>query len=139
MTRGIAINNPFDIRISTIGWLGKVTPSKDDDFETFDTPAHGIRAGLKNVFNYQKIHHLDTIREIVSKYAPDCENDTANYINAVCDRMKCHPDAFIDLTDPQTLFSLGVSIIEQEQGHNPYSTALILDQIDNVLGVESTI
>lgn len=133
MSRGTLVNNPFDIRISTIAWLGSVTPSKDPDFVTFDTIEHGIRAGLKNIYNYQHIHKLDTIREIITRYAPPSENDTAAYIAAVSAHMQCDADAVINLNDPQTLFSLGVAVIIQEQGQNPYSTALILDQVNGVL------
>lgn len=137
MTRGILLNNPFDIRISNTQWRGKVIPSEDKDFETFDTSWHGIRAGLKNLYNYQTLHKLDTIREIITRYAPASENDTTAYIEAVSTRMKCDPDATLDLNDPQTLYALGIAVIEQEQGRNPYSPALILDEVDNVLNISN--
>lgn len=133
MTRGLRLNNPCNIRISSNPWQGKITPSQDSEFETFDTPEHGIRAGAKIIHTYFQKYQLDTIRKIINRWAPSSENDTQAYITAVSDRVGLDPDAFLDLTDPALFTSLMIAIIHQEQGQEPYQTAEILTAIDSVL------
>ena len=50
--RGIRINNPLNIRIAGNPWKGKVTPSRDNAFETFKAPEWGFRAGAILLRNY---------------------------------------------------------------------------------------
>src|SRR3954454_18271423 len=109
--RGIRLNNPGNIRIGTSAWYGKLTPSTDPDFEQFDTPEHGIRALAKLLLTYQISHGLDTIRQLVSKWAPDSENDTQAYIDQVCGQTGLPADQRIDLTVLDVLASVTEAII----------------------------
>lgn len=81
--RGIRNNNPLNIRIGN-RWKGEVTIPTDKQFEQFTDMKWGVRAGFIILRNYILRYKLKTIPEIISRWAPDNENDTANYIKAVC-------------------------------------------------------
>lgn len=117
MTRGMAICNPGNIRISDQHWLGKITPSADPDFETFDSIEHGIRAIAKILLTYDS-EGVDTITGIINKWAPPSENPTAAYIDNVCDRTGFNADAQLDLTSIGDLQPVITGMIDQEQGGN---------------------
>lgn len=61
-------------------WKGQTGSNKG--FCTFDTMEHGYRAALILLRNYVK-RGYDTIFEIVSRWAPESENNTKAYISAV--------------------------------------------------------
>lgn len=125
MTRGIKLNNPMNIRISNAHWQGKVTPSRDSDFETFDTPEHGIRAGTKILLTYYRDYNLNTVDEIINRWAPSSENDTASYINHVSVIMGTSPHEPLGLTNNDILAKLVEAVIQHEQGQNPYTMAQV--------------
>lgn len=81
LPRGIRNNNPGNIRHGA-NWLGLNTNGQDIDssFCVFTAPVYGIRALAKVLINYKRIHGLNTVRQIVSRYAPPNENQTTAYI-----------------------------------------------------------
>jgi hypothetical protein len=125
MTRGLDLNNPGDIRISSSPWHGKLQPSRDPDFETFDTPENGIRALARIILNYYRYYGLNTVTAVINRFAPPSENPTAAYVTAVCEQTGFDPDSPIDLTSSDTLSALTQAVIHQEQGQMPYSTEQI--------------
>ncbi len=133
MTRGIALNNPLNIRISPSLWKGKITPGRDGQFETFDTPENGIRAGAKLLLNYYERYGLNTVREIISRFAPVGENDTESYIADVAARIHADADAALDLKDCAQITALITAIIHHEQGSVPYSAAQLTTGITRAL------
>ena len=135
MTRGIEINNPGNIRISPAHWVGKVTPSRDPDFETFDTPEHGMRAMAKILLTDFREHGLKTIAGIVRSWAPPSENHTAAYAKSVSDRTGYGLSEELE-PDADTLSDLVYAIAFQEQGYVPYSDDQIGAAVDDALGVD---
>ncbi|MFZ3510532.1 MULTISPECIES: hypothetical protein [Vibrio] len=97
--RGIRINNPLNIRIAGNPWKGKVTPSRDNAFETFKAPEWGFRAGAILLRNYQQRHELFTLSEIIHRFAPPSENKTHNYAQFVAGRVGVGMDERIDLVN----------------------------------------
>jgi len=85
------INNPLNIRNSSIKWVGKVT-APNDIFESFDTLQNGIKAAYSNLLAYKNLHSLTTIRGIISRWAPNNENNTNGYINNVSSWTGIDPD-----------------------------------------------
>lgn len=81
--RGIRNNNPLNIRIGNT-WLGEVSENTDKQFEQFVHIKYGLRAGFVLLRRYIKHYKLDTVNEIISRWAPNNENNTATYINRVC-------------------------------------------------------
>lgn len=121
-TRGERNNNPGNIRLSSAPWQGKVGGS-DTAFETFADAKAGIRALAVNLRTYQNRHGLDTVREIISRYAPASENNTAAYVRAVANAVGIGPDDQIDLSSDATLTALVAAIITHENGRNVYAWA----------------
>lgn len=86
MPRGLRNNNPLNIRINTDKFVGEVRPSQDKAFKQFDTMAHGYRAAFRVLRTYINNYKCDTIRKIISRWAPKNENHTENYIKVVSER-----------------------------------------------------
>lgn len=121
--RGIRNNNPFNLRPLPQGrmWSGQ-SGVDDGNYCTFvDAPA-GLRAGFKNLMNQQKLHQLVTVRQIITKYAPSTENNTAAYIAAVSNEIGVDPDDVLDLVNSTNqLRAFGRAVIFHENGVQPYS------------------
>ncbi len=113
-SRGIRLRNPGDIRISPATWHGKITPSLDPDFETFDCIENGIRAVAILLLNYYTKSNVKTLREMATRYAPPTENDTGLYIDTLADRTGFDPDA--TLSFPDDLQAVVEAFIDAEQG-----------------------
>jgi len=60
---------------------------------------YGIRALAKVLTNYKKIHNLNTVRQIISRYAPPNENQTTAYIQSVAKQLGVYPDMVIDIEE----------------------------------------
>jgi len=122
--RAVRNNNALNIKRSSINWAGKSAVQQDAVFETFDSPFYGIRAGARNLLTYYRRDKLNTIAEIVSKWAPpDDDNDTSAYIDAVAARMGggITPDTELNLENPEILTSLVIAMMKQEIGPIPES------------------
>ncbi|XLV70992.1 hypothetical protein ACKZDW_02525 (plasmid) [Ralstonia syzygii subsp. celebesensis] len=68
---------------------------------------------------------INSVRAIISKFAPASENDTQGYIASVSRRMGVDAGAALDLNDPRVTQGLMDAIIRVENGRNPYSTEQI--------------
>jgi hypothetical protein len=82
--RGIRNNNPGNLRKGQ-NWSGRIIPGTDPAFDQFKTMSYGIRALFIDLINKHK-SGLDTIQEIIYKYAPPSENITASYVSNVAAR-----------------------------------------------------
>jgi hypothetical protein len=139
--RGITQCNPFDIEYSPrIYWVGQ-QPGKDL-FVTFDTPVHGIRAGMKDAHNKVYVDGLNTITKLISKFAPPSENDTVAYISHMSKVMGIKADDPLDLSTVEHLILWAKGIITQEVGHSPtggdwYSDQTYLQAAQMVLGIST--
>ena len=90
-TRGVRNNNPLNIRIGN-NWLGEVEKPTDHQFEQFKEMKWGVRAAFIILRNYIRRHGLNTVRKIITRWAPGNENNTAAYIKTVCERTGYEPD-----------------------------------------------
>jgi hypothetical protein len=120
--RGLRNNNPLNLRTGN-NWDGESTTKTDPAFEVFSSPEWGIRAGGKTLLNYQRLHGLGSVIEIISRFAPATENDTAAYISQVSKALNIAPDQRIIVAE--VLPQLVAAIIKHENGLNPYSETLI--------------
>lgn len=115
LPRGYRNNNPLNIRISNNNWQGKITPNTDGAFEQFKSMAYGFRAGFVLLRNY--IAQGDnTIRRIISRWAPASENNTANYINIVVGQSGIGADVVIAQTDKSKLIKIAHAMSAVENG-----------------------
>jgi len=84
--RGIRNNNPGNLRHGP-KWQGLSSEQPDSAFSTFVDMEHGIRALLINLRTYTNTHNLQTVREIISRWAPASENNTDAYVRAVAEAL----------------------------------------------------
>ena len=134
--RGIRNNNPGNIRISgRNAWQGAV-PGDDTEFVTFATPEHGIRAMGRLLTNYDA-QGVNTVEDIISRWAPRKENDTAAYVKRVAGELGVSPTEPLNVRDAETLTKLTRAIISHENGKNPYSDEQIVSGVMAALGGKS--
>ena len=131
LPRGIRNNNPGNIRHGA-NWQGLNPNGRNIDsaFCVFESPVLGIRALAKVLINYKKIHGLNTVRQIVSRYAPPNENQTAAYIQTVAKQLEVYPDTKIDIEERGVLTVFIKAVIRMENGIQPYSDETIQKGID---------
>ena len=131
LPRGIRNNNPGNIRHGS-NWQGLNPNSRNIDpaFCVFTSSVYGIRALAKVLINYKKIHGLNTVRQIISRYAPPNENQTTAYIQSVAKQLEVAPDAVIDIEERGILTVFIKAIIRMENGIQPYSDPTIQQGID---------
>lgn len=133
-SRGLRNNNPGNIEASAENpWEGQT--GSDGRFAKFETPEHGIRALGKNLLAYNKRHGLDTVGEMITRWAPPKENDTASYIKAICAQLGVGANDQIDVTNPRTLAALCAGIVQHENGDQPYSADQISNGVSAALGL----
>ncbi|WP_347299404.1 hypothetical protein [Clostridium perfringens] len=135
-TRGLNNNNPGNIEFSEKNpWEGQI--GSDGRFAKFETPEHGIRALGKNLLTYYQKHGLDTVGEIITRWAPPKENNTLAYIKAICKQLSVSADQQIDVTNPSTLAALCAGIVNHENGSQPYTDDQIGAGVSAALGISA--
>ena len=121
----IAKNNIFNIRATKGGqWQGQVGTKKG--FVEFETREHAIRAWLVLMRTYRRQYQRYTIRDIVGRFAPPNENDTAAYVR-YCAQQLCY-SAQSPLRLAQDYCRLGVAMAWMET-----ATKLTADDIWKVM------
>lgn len=140
-TRGIRNNNPGNIRWGQgfQGELSQDAPNADPDFCQFISPQYGIRAIVKILVSYRAnkqagikglgLPGIDTIREIIGRWAPTIENDTLSYITSVSQTSGFGPDTPLGPVDRDEMARIVPAIILHENGVQPYSTDVINEAI----------
>lgn len=117
LPRGYRNNNPVNIRISGNNWRGKVSPNTDGAFEQFIDLVHGYRAALVLLRGRGYISGgNNTIRKIITKFAPANENNTAGYINRVSQMSGIDPDTVISKNDRDSLVRILYAMSTVENG-----------------------
>ncbi|MFA5040730.1 MAG: structural protein P5 [Bdellovibrionales bacterium] len=132
---GIRNNNPGNLRRSKDPWQGLSEQQIDPDYFVFASPIYGIRALARTLISYQDEHDLRTVGQIINRWAPANENDTAAYIANVAKDTGFGADQPLNMHDYGSLKPLVSAIIKHENGQQPYTAA----QIDKALvlaGVE---
>ena len=83
-SRSIRNNNPLNIRLGKSRWQGLRKMQEDGAFCQFDSLAYGWRAAfILLTRTYYNNYGADTIGKIISRWAPQIENDTRGYIRFV--------------------------------------------------------
>ena len=132
-SRGIRNNNPGNLRRSADNWAGLTPEQSDPDYFQFSDPLYGLRALARTLYNYQARHGLETIRDIIARWAPQAENDTAAYVAAVASDMAAAADEPLDLDDREELAALTKAVVRHENGAQPYSDDLIAQAVRSAL------
>lgn len=121
--RGIRNNNP-----GNLNYVGQAGATKESGangrFAVFQTAEDGLRALADQLRRYGT-RGINSVRAIISKFAPASENNTQAYIGSVSKGLGIGADSALDLNDPRVLQSLMGAIIKVENGKNPYSAEQI--------------
>lgn len=110
--RSVWNNNPVNIRISQSNdWVGEVpeaiNKAHDSGFETFFHAVDGYRAAIILLRNYQRIYGLNTLQDILNKFAPESDdNPTSNYIDFVASKLVVSPAQPLNLNDDRLIKKL---------------------------------
>lgn len=113
--RGIRNNNPLNIRIGNT-WLGEVPDPTDSNFEQFVNIKYGLRAAFCILRRYIRRYKRNTVRKIVTAWAPSSENNTERYIELVCKFGCLDADMEIHYEDSVTMCSLVQAMARVEVG-----------------------
>lgn len=133
-TRGIRNNNPGNIDRTQVKWDGMAADQPDPRFVAFETPEHGIRALAKVLLTYQRKHGLNTVADIIGRWAPPAENDTGAYAAHVASRIGVGVTDPIDLQKEAILIVLVTAIIAHENANYTYPATTVRAGIDLALG-----
>jgi hypothetical protein len=121
--RGIRNNNP-----GNLNYVGQAGATKEGGpngrFAVFQSAEAGLRALADQLRRYGT-RGINSVRAIISKFAPASENNTQAYIGSVSKGLGIGADSALDLNDPRVLQSLMGAIIKVENGKNPYSAEQI--------------
>lgn len=118
---GYRNNNPLNIDYynskgqKANNWKGLVGVGEDGRFCLFQDLAYGYRAALVLLRGDGYIRGgLNTIRKIITKFAPENENNTAGYISRVSQQTGIDPDEQIARNDKDKLTRIvyAMSIVE---------------------------
>lgn len=113
LPRGLRNNNPGNIRRNSDVFQGEVNPSRDKDFKQFKSMAYGYRAVFKILSNYHRVYKLTTIRKMISRWAPENENNTAAYVSLVSSYSGIGPDDLLNFDREQMIrIVAGMSRVE---------------------------
>ena len=115
--RGIRNNNPGNLVKTSIGWQGKKSPNTDGRFEQFTAFVWGVRAQIKDVRGDIVNDGKNTIRKLITEYAPAFENNTSGYINQVTNGMNMNADT--PLTGSKEEMRKLLKIINRVECGNP--------------------
>lgn len=151
LPRGIRNNNPGNIEFNPAQfdrdpWVGELGPEPGDGrFSRFDTMAHGVRAMAKILVGYQERYGLDTVAQIIGRWAPGHENPTDKYAAFVAKRMGLFPDdvspgeALPRFRDaPEVLVALTRAMIDFENGPGHVDGATVWAGVRMALGLNET-
>lgn len=122
--RGVRLCNPGNIRHSKTLWQGEADLQPDPDFVAFKAPEWGLRAVAKILLTYQR-NGLNTVRKIISRWAPPNENDTEAYVRDVSKRVGVNPDEPIDLTNAHLMCAIVKAVVRHENGQQPYADEVV--------------
>lgn len=116
MSRGLKNNNPGNIRRSRVRYVGEVSPSADAEFKQFESVAYGYRAMFVLLDSYRRRYSLNTIRQMINRYAPPTENFTEGYIRFVAQRTGIRPDEALDTRSERDMVPIVMAMSEIENG-----------------------
>ena len=126
--RGVRNNNPGNLR----SW-GNM-PRDSGGYAVFPTKESGLSATIQNLQAQQKLHGLNTIRGIISRWAPSNENDTQAYIADMVKKTGFGADQQLNLNDSRTVAPLISGIVKHEGNGSGFSDEMINRAVAAQLG-----
>ena len=116
-SRGLKNNNPGNIKVGGEKWEGVV--GNDGPFLVFKSMDYGLRAMTKLLSTYQTKYGLNTIEQIITKFAPKSDkNPTEKYIAEVSKYMGIARTDKINLKNDKTMLDLVNAMVRMETGRD---------------------
>lgn len=127
-------NNPGNIRPGSNwqGMTGTAQCGASGTFVVFSSPVWGIRAIGKDLLTKYS-RGLNTIRKIITVYAPPSENNTNAYIDAVAREVGVSADTLLNMRDVRTITGFVYAIIKHENGRVIYTPAQVAEGVSLAL------
>lgn len=122
--RGIRNKNPLNIRIGN-DWLGEVEHPTDPEFEQFTSIVYGLRAGFKLIRRYIDHYKRNSVRKIISSWAPATENNTEAYIKFVSYHADLDPDQILSFNNQNEMCRLVAAMCRMECGCSIESSVIL--------------
>ena len=116
ISRGLRNCNPGNIRRGKAYYKGEKATRSDPSFRQFESMKWGYRAMFMLLHTYAQRHGLNTLRQMINRYAPPCENHTDNYIRRVTHATHLSADEPICTTDGATMTAVVAAMSEVENG-----------------------
>ncbi|SDH93605.1 hypothetical protein [Roseospirillum parvum] len=143
LPRGIRNHNPGNIELGA-PWEGLAAEQTDGRFCQFTSPKWGIRAIARILITYADQRRaadgspIDTVAEVVARWAPPVENDTGAYTRHVAARLGVGPDQIIEIKRAEVMRGLIRAIIAHENGPRfaDYYSDAEIDQGMRLAGVD---
>lgn len=138
--RGEVNKNPGNIRKGA-AWKGLADVQTDPSFAQFKTMAYGVRAAAILLMNYAAKYRgrngtpIDTVEEVIERWAPYTENQTKAYIEAVSKALGVSPQDPIEIRRRSVMLPLLYAIFRHENGRDVVSAADMNTGLD-LAGVE---
>lgn len=125
LPRGLRNNNPGNIRRNSDVFQGEVNPSRDKEFKQFKTMAYGYRAVFKILSNYHRVYKLTTIRKMISRWAPENENNTSAYVSLVSSYSGIPADDPVTITNREQMIRIVSAMSRVENGREAVMSDVI--------------
>lgn len=109
-------NNPGNIRHSRDLFRGELRTRSDWEYKQFKNMAYGYRAMFKILQSYYRNYKLDTLRKMITRWAPPTENDTEAYIRSVSDYAGIPADAPVDINNREQMVGIVAGMSRVENG-----------------------
>ena len=139
-TLGVRLNNPGNLEWGS-PWEGLVPREQSRYYKTgtgpqqrfceFNDAASGIRAIARTLITYfdkRKARDgsaIDTVAEVVERWAPSFENNTSAYANHVAKLMSVDPDQILDIKSYDVMYGLVTGIIAHENAGYAYPAEVV--------------
>ncbi len=131
-SRGIRNNNPGNVVRNNTPWQGLCEiQTADERFCVFESPKFGIRAIARILITYFDKRRaangtpIDTVGEVMARWAPPIENPTEKYADFIRDSLGVNVGQQINILDYKTMRVVVEAIIRFENGSQPYDKATI--------------
>ena len=125
--RGIRNNNPGNIRYNSFSQQLGATGKDDSGFAVFESMQQGIEAAVRLLQSYAA-RGYDTIKSIISRWAPSSENDTAGYIASVAKKMGISADQHLS---KDQLNGVAQAIFVRENGNAYGNVGALMNSANN--------
>jgi len=128
--RGMRNNNPLNLKYA--GQADTIGQDKGG-YGVYASMQSGIAAAERQLIVYQQAYGLTTLRQMISRWAPPGENNTAAYVADVSKTTGFDPDTPINMRDPAVAQAV-LSAMAQHENGVALSAGMVAQGVSQALG-----